>query len=92
LRGPFVSSAVLRESAFLVEEALQPLGARRMPQLAQRLGFDLAYALARDVELLADFLERVVGDISMPKRMRSTFASRGVSVSSTSLVTSRSDA
>src|SRR4029079_9854105 len=30
-------------------------------------------------------------DISMPKRMRSTFASRGVSVSSTSLVTSRSD-
>jgi hypothetical protein len=29
-------------------------------QLAQRLGFDLADALARDVELLADFLERAV--------------------------------
>src|SRR3954464_3242037 len=32
-----------------------------MPQLPQRLGFDLAYALARDVELLADFFQRVVG-------------------------------
>src|SRR4026207_106417 len=47
--------------SLLVEEALQPLGARRVAQLAQRLGLDLAYALARDVELLADLLERVVG-------------------------------
>ena len=30
-----------------------------MAQLAQRLGFDLADALARDVELFAHFLERV---------------------------------
>ncbi len=29
-----------------------------MTELAQRLGFDLADALARDVELLADLLER----------------------------------
>ena len=32
-----------------------------MLQLADRLGFDLANALARDVELFADFFERVVG-------------------------------
>src|SRR5437879_7261953 len=50
-----------RRSAFLVQEALQPLGARGVPQLAQRLGLDLPYALARDVELLADLLQRVVG-------------------------------
>src|SRR6478736_1471394 len=47
--------------SLLIEEALQPLGARRVAQLAQRLGLDLAYALARDVELLADLLQRVVG-------------------------------
>src|SRR2546422_642326 len=33
----------------------------RVAQLAQRLGLDLAYALARDVELLAHFLEGVIG-------------------------------
>ena len=32
-----------------------------MLELAQRLRFDLADALARDVELLADLLERVIG-------------------------------
>ena len=32
-----------------------------MAQLAQRLGFDLADTFARDVELLADLFERVVG-------------------------------
>ncbi len=47
--------------SFLIEEALESLRARGVPQLPQRLGLDLAYALARDVELLADFLERVVG-------------------------------
>src|SRR3954465_8991144 len=47
--------------SLLVEEALQPLRPGRVAQLAQRLGLDLAYALARDVELLADLLERVVG-------------------------------
>src|SRR5216110_3131019 len=48
-------------SAFLVQEALQPLGSGGVAQLAQRLGLDLPYALARDVELLADLLQRVVG-------------------------------
>src|SRR5690349_3519771 len=43
------------------EEAPQLLGPRRMAELAQRLRLDLADALARDVELLADLLERVVG-------------------------------
>jgi len=33
----------------------------RVAQLAQRLGLDLTDALARDIELLADFLEGVVG-------------------------------
>src|SRR5256886_8083754 len=50
-----------RRSAFLVQEALQPLGSGWVAQLAQRLGLDLPYALARDVELLADLLQRVVG-------------------------------
>src|SRR5688572_65516 len=47
--------------SLLIEEALQPLRARGVPQLPQRLGLDLAYALARDVELLADLFQRVVG-------------------------------
>src|SRR5688572_31116650 len=50
-----------RRSALGVEEAAQPLRARRVPELAQRLGFYLADALAGDVELLADLLQRVVG-------------------------------
>src|SRR3546814_4233693 len=45
----------------LVEERTQVVRAARMAQLAQRLGLDLANALAGDVELLADFFERVVG-------------------------------
>ena len=32
-----------------------------MTQLAQRLGLDLADAFARNVELLADFFQRVIG-------------------------------
>src|SRR5665213_3972957 len=43
------------------EEAAQLFRARRVPQLAQRLRLDLANALARDVELLADLFQRVVG-------------------------------
>src|SRR3954470_9363663 len=42
------------------DERLEALGAARVAQLAQRLRFDLADALARDLEVLADFLERVV--------------------------------
>src|ERR1700687_807373 len=47
--------------AFTLDKAAQLLRPRRMAQLAQRLGFDLPDALARDVELLADFLQRVIG-------------------------------
>src|SRR5690348_6941925 len=44
-----------------IQERPQLLAARGMPQLAQGLGFDLADALAGDVELLADLFQRVVG-------------------------------
>src|SRR5437773_8277818 len=48
-----------RSPAF--EKRPQLPAARRMPQLAQRLRLDLPDPLAGDVELLADFLQRVVG-------------------------------
>src|SRR5262249_44374937 len=41
-----------------VEEAVELPNARRVAHLAQRLRLDLPDALARDLELLADFLER----------------------------------
>src|ERR1700759_1308615 len=44
-----------------VEEAAQLSASARMLQLAQRLGLDLADALTSHRELLADFLQRVVG-------------------------------
>src|SRR5579864_3773772 len=44
-----------------VEEAAQLPAAAGVLELAQRLGLDLADALAGDRELLADFLEGVVG-------------------------------
>ena len=43
------------------QETAQLLAAARVPELTQRLGLDLADALARHIELLADFLEGVVG-------------------------------
>src|SRR5688572_4888136 len=43
------------------QERPQLLAAARMPQFPQRLGLDLPDALTGDVELLADFLERVIG-------------------------------
>src|SRR6266702_8897983 len=45
----------------VVQETLQPLGTRRVAELAQGLRLDLPDALARDVELLADLFQRVVG-------------------------------
>src|SRR5205814_2856162 len=48
-------------STLPLEERAQLLRARRVAELAQRLRLDLADALARDVELLADLFERVVG-------------------------------
>src|SRR6266567_835890 len=53
--------AAMTDSAFAFQEASELLRARRMAELAQRLRLDLADALARDVELLADLFERVVG-------------------------------
>src|SRR5579863_8797921 len=43
------------------EERLELVRAARVTELAQRLCFDLANPLTRHVELLADFLERVIG-------------------------------
>src|SRR4026208_2099973 len=53
---------VSRSSTF--EERAQLAAARRMPQLAQRLRFDLADALARDREALADLFECVLGAVA----------------------------
>src|SRR5690606_37037670 len=44
----------------LVEEGAQMLASRRVTQLAQCLGFDLADTFTGDIELLAHFLEGVV--------------------------------
>src|SRR5690242_17026065 len=60
-RGPFSAGVTGRFLVFLIQEAAQPLRARGMAKLAQRLRLDLTYALARDVELLADLFQRVVG-------------------------------
>src|SRR3990172_12346994 len=46
-----------------LQEAPQLLGARGMAQLAQRLGLDLADALAGDREILPDFFERVLAAV-----------------------------
>src|SRR5438045_2994425 len=48
------------KAALAFNERLEPLRARRVAQLAQRLGLDLADALARDLEVLADLFQRVV--------------------------------
>src|SRR5690242_13453597 len=53
--------ATARPAASGVEEATQLARARGVLQLAQRLRLDLADALARHRELLADLLERVIG-------------------------------
>src|SRR6187399_830010 len=49
------------EQTSVVEEAAELPRPRRMLELAQGLGLDLADALAGDRELLADLFERVVG-------------------------------
>lgn len=43
-----------------VEERLQTICAARMHQLTHGLALDLTNPLARDVELFADFFERVI--------------------------------
>ena len=54
-RRQFVDKVRFRDSS--VQEVLELLRARRMTQLAQRLGLDLADTLTGYVELLADLLE-----------------------------------
>src|SRR5262245_49776989 len=50
-----------------LEEAPELLGARRVAELAQRLGLDLADALAGDGEVLANLLERVLAAVRQPE-------------------------
>src|SRR5574342_614837 len=45
----------------VLHEALEPLGARGVAQLAQRLGLDLADALAGHLEVLPHLLQGVIG-------------------------------
>src|SRR5205807_4388988 len=47
-----------------IEEWPQLLRSRRMPQLAQRLRFDLADALACDIERAANLFECVLGAVA----------------------------
>src|SRR6185437_9472646 len=63
-------------------------GARRVPQLAQGLAFNLANAFARDLKLLAHFFQRMLGAVPRPKRILMIFSSRGLSVLRTCAVCS----
>src|SRR4051812_19105140 len=70
--GPCASSIArgpdnARPRPLILDERLEALRARRVPQLTQRLGFDLPDPLARDLEVLADFLERVVRLLADPE-------------------------
>src|SRR5207244_7847818 len=56
-----IAAALPTAISIVVQETLEPLRARRVAKLAQRLSLDLPDALASDVELLADLLQRVVG-------------------------------
>src|SRR4051812_50037470 len=60
MRG-LLSAPTNPASALALEERAQLLRPRRVPQLPQGLGLYLPDALARHVELLADFFQRVVG-------------------------------
>ena len=46
---------------FVFQKAAQALGSAWVAQLAQRLGLDLTYSLARDVELFAHLFQGVIG-------------------------------
>src|ERR1700740_957215 len=66
LRRRLVSTlgpAVPRISIRTPDENLKPAGTRRVPQLSQRLGFDLPDALPCDREHLAYFLERALASV-----------------------------
>src|ERR1700739_860620 len=49
------------------DKRLQLARPRRMPQLAQRLGFDLPNAFARDLEALSHLFQRVLRAVLQPK-------------------------
>src|SRR6184192_3897646 len=53
---------ILRRPSF--EECAKLAASRRMPQLPERLRFDLPDAFASDREALADFLERVLAAVA----------------------------
>ncbi len=57
----FASLNYRRKLDLLIEEAAHLAAAARVLELPQRLRLDLADALSGHAELLADFLERVVG-------------------------------
>jgi hypothetical protein len=55
-----------------------------MAHLAQRLGLDLADALAGDLELAPDFFERAAVTVDQPESLLEDLRFASVSVSSTS--------
>src|SRR5688572_16116710 len=57
-----------------VQESLKLPNARGMAHLAERLGLDLPDALARDLELLSDFLQRARIAIAQPETQFEHFA------------------
>src|SRR5580658_7168391 len=59
-RRPESAAAPTPSSLVIHQEATQLLATAWMAQLAQCLGFDLTNALAGHIELLTDFLERVI--------------------------------
>ena len=59
--GAVRQSDILRLLPAAFQEALELVSSRGVTQLAQRLGLDLADPLTGHVELLADFLEGMVG-------------------------------
>src|SRR5215468_6237338 len=59
--------AAVRLDAAAFQERLELARARRVPELAQGLGLDLADALAGDREALAHLLERVLGAVAEPE-------------------------
>ena len=51
----FIPKVLLKICLFEFQKAIQLPDARGVPHFAERLGFDLPDALARDPELAADF-------------------------------------
>src|SRR5689334_18967708 len=62
-----VRAFALGRRDFELQEPVQLLDARRVPHFAQGFGLNLTNALARDPELLADFLQRACAAVSQPK-------------------------